>query len=351
MTEKILFHFTVPDEAQGERIDRFLSAQFEHYSRSYIQGLIKQGHVTKCYATEDSDQNSEHSLKEQISEAKYRIKANDTFAITIPEPKELDVQPETIPLNVVYEDTCLIVIDKQPGLTVHPGPGNWTGTLVNALLAHCGDNLSGIGGVLRPGIVHRIDKETSGLIVVAKSDQAHKALAEQFAAHGKDGRLVRAYTAFIWGTLNSQKGKIDAAIGRHPTNRQKMAVVKQGGKHAVTYYQIEHIFKNLEGQSVVSQVKCHLETGRTHQIRVHLAHVGHPLLADPVYGAGFAKSINKLTEPCQKAVTQLKRQALHATTLGFEHPQTKAPILFESPLCPDIDEVRVALSNMNHRKN
>ena len=311
------FDIDVTDENNNERLDRFLSIQLSDLSRSRVKTLIKEGQVLK------DDQ--------KILEPNYRVKTGECFQITIPEAEPALPKAQNIPLNVVYEDNSLIVIDKPSGLVVHPAAGNWTGTLVNALIYHCGESLSGIGGVKRPGIVHRLDKETSGLMVVAKTDHAHKYLSEQFAAHGRDGRMTRAYKALVWGKLLRQKGVIEAALGRKDSNRQKMSVVKTGGKHAVTHYEVLETFKNDDDEIVVSLVKCILETGRTHQIRVHLSHIGHPLLGDQTYGSGFAASRSRLDERSQKNLDILNRQALHAYHIGFEHPETGEYIHFDSP--------------------
>jgi len=250
-------------------------------------------------------------------------------------------QPEAMALAIVYEDKDVIVIDKPAGVVVHPGAGNETGTLVNALIAHCGDSLSGIGGVRRPGIVHRLDKDTSGLLVVAKNDQAHHGLSEQFAAHGRDGRLQRTYLAIVWGMPERRQGTISAAIGRSSANRQKMAVSKSGAaRAAVTHYDV---IETLGSPPVASLIRCRLETGRTHQIRVHMAHIGHPLLGDAAYGSGFRSSAKKLDRAAQEALKSLNRQALHATTLAFEHPGTGRPLQFVSPAPADFASLLTAL--------
>ena len=247
---------------------------------------------------------------------------------------------------MVFEDDDLIVINKPAGLVVHPAAGNWTGTLVNALINHCGDSLSGIGGVKRPGIVHRLDKETSGLLVVAKTDAAHKGLSEQFADHGRSGPLVRAYQALVWGQLKNKKGTIDTQIGRSQHNRLKQKVLKQGGRQAITHYRLLEEFAS-GGDILASLVECKLETGRTHQIRVHMAHIGHPLVGDPEYGQGFKSKLNKLPKDLAENIENRKRQALHAGLLGFAHPITGEEMVFQSELPEDLQNVMNALKKMS----
>jgi 23S rRNA pseudouridine1911/1915/1917 synthase len=249
---------------------------------------------------------------------------------------------ETIALDVVYEDDDVIVIDKPAGLVVHPAAGHETGTLVNALIAHCGESLSGVGGVKRPGIVHRLDKDTSGLLVVAKNDRAHQGLADQFADHGRTGPLERAYCALVWGVPNRHRGTIEAALGRSSQNREKMAVVSdERGRFAITHYEIEEPLPPREPMATL--VRCELETGRTHQIRVHMAHIGHPLLGDALYGSGYKTKANRLSDEQKQALTALGRQALHAAVLGFEHPRTGETLRFESPLPADMAALLDAL--------
>jgi len=306
-----------PDEV-GERLDSFLARRDARFSRNRFKALIKDGQVTVGGRT--------------LVEPNYRVNAGDDIAFTVPQPRDSTPEPEAIPLNVVFEDADLIVIDKPAGLVVHPAAGNWTGTLVNALLHHCGDSLSGIGGVRRPGIVHRLDKETSGLIVVAKSDRAHRGLAAQFADHGRKGPMRRAYLALVWGAPMPARGVIDAPLDRDSRNRLKRAVVKSGGRAAVTRYETEERFPADTSQpAIAALVRCQLETGRTHQIRAHLAHIGHPLVGDPVYGAGFATKAETLPSPLGKRVRKFRRQALHAAKLRFEHPLTGETLTFESP--------------------
>ncbi len=319
MTEPIstLHEITANDLNDGERLDKFLHLSIPETSRSRLKDLIKQGAVTLG--------------KRTITEPNHRVKPGDVVTVNIPPAMPAIPEGENIPLDVVYEDDELIVINKPAGLVVHPAPGNWTGTLVNALIAHCGDSLSGIGGVKRPGIVHRLDKDTSGLMVVAKTDSAHNALAEQFAAHGRDGKLERTYLALVWGKPALRKGTIETQIARKLTDRKKMAVVKSRGKQAITHYNVisSHPMK---GKPVFTLIKCRLETGRTHQIRVHMTHLGHPVLNDETYGAGFKTSARNLPEGAQKSLAKIGRQALHAAILGFEHPKTGEIMHFETPL-------------------
>jgi 23S rRNA pseudouridine1911/1915/1917 synthase len=259
------------------------------------------------------------------------------YELRLPPATAAEPVAEAIPLAIVYEDAQLIVIDKPAGLVVHPAPGHARGTLVNALIAHCGDSLSGIGGVRRPGIVHRLDKDTSGLMVVAKTDAAHKHLAAQFAAHGRDGRLVRAYLALVWGAPAPSVGRIEAPLGRKATNRTKIAVVGRAlGRAAATRYAVRARYGFDGDQAAAALVECELETGRTHQVRVHMAHIGHPLLGDGVYGAGFTASARRLPEPARAALVALGRQALHAAVLGFEHPTRGRGLRFESALPADM---------------
>ncbi len=306
-----------PDQA-GERLDSFLARSDRRFSRNRFKALIKDGQVTVGGRT--------------LSEPNYRVNAGDDIAFTVPQLQQSTPQPEAIPLNVVFEDADLIVIDKPAGLVVHPAAGNWTGTLVNALLHHCGDTLSGIGGVRRPGIVHRLDKETSGLIVVAKSDRAHRGLAAQFADHGRKGPMRRAYLALVWGAPVPARGGIDAPLERDSRNRLKRAVVKSGGRTALTRYEtVERFPAKPTRAAIAALVRCQLETGRTHQIRVHMAHIGHPLIGDPVYGAGFATKAETLPATLGARVRKFRRQALHAAILRFAHPLTGKTLTFESP--------------------
>ncbi|MBN9433891.1 MAG: RluA family pseudouridine synthase [Bosea sp.] len=314
----------VEPEATGRRLDAWLASRIDTLSRSRIKALIESGHVAIGGAT--------------IVEAKKPVNSGDVVQLSVPEAEPAEPEAEDIPLDIVFEDDALVVVDKPAGLVVHPGAGNWTGTLVNALIAHCGDSLSGIGGVKRPGIVHRLDKGTSGLIVVAKTDRAHHGLAKQFADHGRTGPLERGYLALVWGVPSLPYGLVDAPLGRSPTNRQRMAIVKQGGKEAITHYTVEESYGTADAP-IASLVDLRLETGRTHQIRVHMAALGHPLIGDPDYGKGFQTKVQRLPEPLRDEVSTFERQALHAWLLGFEHPLTGETLRFESEPPEDLAEL------------
>ncbi|MGH1418465.1 MAG: RluA family pseudouridine synthase [Hyphomicrobiaceae bacterium] len=322
-------------EEAGERLDRFLARHLAPLSRSRLQAIIAEGGV--------------HVDGEIVVDQRTKVRGEATFTIKMRQPDPAIPKGENIALNIVYEDEDLIVVDKPAGLVVHPGAGHATGTLVNALIAHCGDSLSGIGGVRRPGIVHRLDKDTSGLLVVAKHDMAHQALSEQFAAHGRDGKLSRGYTALVWGQLTPVKGRVDARIGRSKHSRTKMDVVRPGlGRAAATTYCVVDTYLSEQGKEVVvSQLSLQLETGRTHQIRVHMAHIGHPLLGDAVYGSGFKASERHLTDQAQTVLATLNRQALHAHHLGFEHPRSGKVLAFESPLPEDMRNLIQVLKQQN----
>jgi 23S rRNA pseudouridine1911/1915/1917 synthase len=309
------------------RLDKALANAFPDVSRARFQALIAEGAVRVEGVP--------------VREPRYKVKPGEALCVLLPEPAAASPGPEAIGLSIVHEDKDLIVIDKPAGLVVHPGAGNETGTLVNALISHCGESLSGIGGVRRPGIVHRLDKDTSGLIVVAKNDRAHHGLSEQFAAHGRDGRLERSYLAIVWGVPERKSGSIAASIGRSTANRQKMAVSRSASaREAITHY---GLLETLGRPPVASLIRCRLETGRTHQIRVHMAHAGHPLLGDQVYGSGFRSSAMKLSAASKAALKTLNRQALHAATLGFDHPVSGKPMRFESPAPADIVTLLEAL--------
>jgi 23S rRNA pseudouridine1911/1915/1917 synthase len=325
--EELDWDVVVDAETAGGRLDATLAKAVPVFSRSRIKDLIVGGAVA--------------INGETVSDANYRLKAGETVTLSAPEPTDAEPEPEDIPLAVLYEDDDLIVVDKPAGMVVHPAPGSERGTLVNALLFHCGSSLSGINGVKRPGIVHRLDKDTSGVMVAAKTERAHKGLAVQFADHGRTGPLHRAYIAFAWGSTEQGRGTIVAPIGRDQHSRLRQAVRREG-REAITHYAVEQRFGG-DGWDV-TRLRCELETGRTHQIRVHLTHIGHPLLADPLYATGYATKANRLPDEPKAAVTALGRQALHAAELGFEHPVSGEELTFESPLPPDLERLQDALN-------
>lgn len=289
-----ILHFTVASDAVSVRIDRYLAAQCPEMSRSYLQKLLKDQKV---------------SADHKAVKANHKVLPGQEIIVEIPDAEPLDIQPENIPLDILYEDPYLLVVNKPKGMVVHPAAGHTGGTLVNAVMAHCGENLSGINGVLRPGIVHRIDKDTTGALLVCKTDEVHRDLAAQLKEHS----IKRRYRAIVRGNLKEDTGTIEGPIGRHPTDRKKMAVNYKNGKAAVTHYKV------LERFGQYTYVECRLETGRTHQIRVHMSSIGHPLLGDTVYGAG-------------KDSFHLEGQTLHAMILGFVHPVTHEYMEFSAPL-------------------
>jgi len=316
MTKKI-FNFNVPVKHDKERIDRFLQLQFEKTSRTKLQSLIRDGHV-----------NLNSSI---IRETAKKVKNNDKIEIVFPELKKISIKANKIPLNIIYEDDDVIIINKSPGVVVHPGAGNYEKTIVNGLLFRYQNKLSNLGGKLRPGIVHRIDKDTSGIIVVAKNDFAHAHLAEQFSSH----TIKRTYEALVWGSLKPQKGKINEKISRSSRNRQLMEVKKEKGKKAITNYKTLKIFQNLYLPKI-SHIECELETGRTHQIRVHMNFKGNPILGDKSYGKN-KKKFKKIDKDIEKKINNFNRQALHAKTLGFIHPKTTKEIFFKAERPKDFD--------------
>jgi len=320
--------FVVAAGEQGHRLDRVLAARVGELSRSHLKSLILAGNVTIAGGT--------------VLAPDHRVDAGATITLHVPPPVSARPEAEDIPLTVIYEDDELLVIDKPAGLVVHPAPGNWTGTLVNALIAHLGDSLSGIGGVSRPGIVHRLDKDTSGLLVVAKTDFAHRSLSEQFADHGRTGSLRRIYLGFAWGAPERPRGTIDAPIARHPHAWDKMAV-RQGGREAITHWEVIERY-GPPRKPVASLLELQLETGRTHQIRVHLAHLGHPLLGDGLYGAGFRTKAALLDVGARAALGALDRQALHAHLVGVEHPATRRFLEFRSELPIELARLRQSLA-------
>jgi 23S rRNA pseudouridine1911/1915/1917 synthase len=321
----------VGDQEAGERVDRCLAAAFPELSRSRIKALIEQGNLRIAQRLDDPAVGADATL----DDPSYRVKPGQVLELTVPPAEDAVPRGQAIALDIVYEDRDLIVIDKPAGMVVHPAPGNPDNTLVNALIAHCGDSLSGIGGVKRPGIVHRIDKDTSGLVVAAKNDAAHKALSEAFAAHS----IEREYRCFVWGLPSPKQGTIEGSIARHGIDRKRMTIVKSGGKHAVTHYQVTKVF----GLGA-AELRCQLETGRTHQIRVHLAAIGHPLIGDAIYGRVTPARRRSLPPAAAAAAVAFPRQALHAAILGFDHPRTGKRLRWESPLPADLVNLSDALS-------
>jgi 23S rRNA pseudouridine1911/1915/1917 synthase len=315
---------TVEENEAGERLDRFLAVRLDGLSRTRLKRLVEEGHVSLGGAT--------------ICDPSLRVKPGQLYAVRVPPPEDDRPQAQAMALDIRFEDEHVIVIDKPAGLVVHPAPGNPDRTLVNALIAHCGASLAGIGGVRRPGIVHRLDKDTSGLMVAAKTELAHARLAADFAAR----RIERAYRAFAWGVPLLPAGEIDAAIGRSPRDRKKMAVLAKGGRSALTRYRVVQAFGG-----VACELECRLATGRTHQIRVHLAARHHPIIGDAAYGgARSAGRLGTVPEPVRAALHSFPRQALHAATLGFTHPATGAALRFESALPPDLAALRKLLEGL-----
>ncbi len=294
--------YEVTEEEDGLRLDQYIAGRCMDLSRSYIQKLIKESRVT---------------INKNIqTKTKTAVQESDIVNVSLPDPKELEIKPQDIPLDILYEDNDVLVVNKPKGMVVHPAPGHYEDTLVNAVLYHCRDNLSGINGVLRPGIVHRIDKDTTGALIVCKNDKAHQKIADQLRAH----TITRSYRAIVYNNFSEDEGMINAPIGRHPTNRKKRMVTEKNSKEAITHYKVlDHLNHKF------NYIECRLETGRTHQIRVHMSHIGHPLLGDEVYG------------PVNSKFKNLQGQTLHAATLGFIHPTTEEYMEFSAPL-PDYFE-------------
>lgn len=294
--------YEVTAEEDGLRLDQYIAGRCMDLSRSYIQKLIKESRVT---------------INKNIqTKTKTAVQESDIVNVSLPDPKELEIKPQNIPLDILYEDNDVLVVNKPKGMVVHPAPGHYEDTLVNAVLYHCRDNLSGINGVLRPGIVHRIDKDTTGALIVCKNDKAHQKIADQLRAH----TITRSYRAIVYNNFSEDEGMINAPIGRHPTNRKKRMVTEKNSKEAITHYKVlDHLNHKF------NYIECRLETGRTHQIRVHMSHIGHPLLGDEVYG------------PVNSKFKNLQGQTLHAATLGFIHPTTEEYMEFSAPL-PDYFE-------------
>ena len=327
------YSVSVPEDKGGKRLDRMLAEHLPNFSRTRVKALIEAGNVVRESARPDGKGAA-------VRDPAYRVRAGECFAVHVPALRPATPTPQAMDLAVIHEDADLIVIDKPPGLVVHPAPGHPDGTLVNALLAHCGATLSGIGGVSRPGIVHRLDKDTSGLMVAAKNDATHHALARQFAEHS----LERAYFAVLWGVPRPRKGEITGNIGRNPRNRKKMAVVEGRGKSALTRYGVVRTFADQ-----ASLVECRLATGRTHQIRVHLANHGYPVMGDALYGGGRShrwRGVDQRRTAVSQAIAALDRQALHAHLIEFTHPRTQERLLFEIELSNDINSLLLCLDNV-----
>lgn len=325
--------YIVTIEDSSLRLDQFLSLKNSDLSRTRIKSLIDNGYVKKII----------NDSKIKLSEPSKKVKLEEKYELTI--PSAVDPKPigQKIPLDVLHEDDDIIVLNKPANLVVHPAPGNYDKTLVNALIDYCGSSLSGIGGEKKPGIVHRLDKDTSGIMVIAKNDRSHEILSEQFSNHGRDGKLVRSYKALVWGIPHLISGKVKTFIGRSLNNRKKMAVFseeKKGRKIAITHWKKIKSNNELE----ISEIKCTLETGRTHQIRVHLNHIGIPIIGDPLYGTGFKSKVNKYEPQIVNLFSNLSnRQALHAYKLGFEHPSSKKNMVFKTEFPKDLGEISVLI--------
>ena len=305
-------HFLIEEDQAGERIDKFLSESLPDLSRSYIQKLIKDEQV---------------AVNHKIVKANYKLNTGDQLNLVVPELKEPDIVPEDIPIDILYEDSDLLIINKPKGMVVHPSAGHYSGTLVNALMYYCKNDLSGINGVMRPGIVHRIDMDTTGSLLVCKNDFTHNDIAEQLKVHS----ITRVYHAIVHGLVKNDKGTIDAPIGRHPIDRKKMSINYKNGKEAITHYKVLQRFNNY------TYIECQLETGRTHQIRVHMASIGHPLLGDFVYGPS-------------KAPAKLQGQTLHAKIIGVKHPRTGEYLEVDAPLPEYFENLLKKLENNIHFK-
>lgn len=326
---------TVDEEYEGVRLDKFLSSVLPELTRSRTQTIIEEGHVKRGAAV--------------VSNSATKVKPGEVYTLTVPEVKPLDLTPAKIKLDIIYEDDALLVINKPPGMTVHPAPGAGKETLVHALLHHCGDTLSGIGGVARPGIVHRIDKDTSGLLVVAKTDAAHQSLSAQL----KSRELKRHYICYAWGSLSPREGEIDAPLARHPRMRKQMAVVETG-KHALTHYATETVFMAKGSITpLASKLHCELDTGRTHQIRVHLSHKRCPLIGDTLYGIAPGTRANRLkghridvTSETLKVLLTFPRQALHAAELTLTHPTSEEEMSFSAPIPADLQALEDVLASL-----
>lgn len=323
MRKATTYTATVPQDKDRLRLDRFLADALRELSRNRLKNLIEDSYITRG--------------GEVVSDVSAKVKTGEIYAVTVPAARPAIPLPQAVPFGVVYEDEDLIVIDKPVGLVVHPAPGHPDGTLVNGLLAHCAGSLSGIGGVTRPGIVHRLDKDTSGLMVAAKNDTAHQHLSRQLETR----TLSRRYKALVWGVPDPRQGKIETAIGRNPANRKKMAVVKRGGKAALTHYRVLK-----PAGTKASLVECRLATGRTHQIRVHMAHLGHSVIGDPLYGGSPKRRLNNAPDTVRHALAAFNHQALHAYLIGFQHPTGGEMLRFESNLPLNFNKIRQLLEEI-----
>lgn len=318
MTNPNSYQLQVTKKSTGLRLDKFLAVNLPEISRSMVKKLVDGNHVLK-------------GDKIIIADCSFNVKEGDIFIVNIPAPEKSEMRPANIPLTIVYEDAEFLVINKPAGLTVHPGAGQHNDTLANALIAHCGESLSGIGGVMRPGIVHRLDKDTSGLIMAAKTDRAHQSLAKQISTRS----LKRTYLAICWGVPKPLEGRIDANIGRSTKNRKKMSVVDSGGKIAATNYSVLEVL----GGGVASLVECRLETGRTHQIRVHMSHIGHPLIGDQAYCGRRSGAVKTLSDEAKEYLSGFKRQALHSHKIVLNNPITGEELEFKSELPDDMGKL------------
>ena len=317
MSKNTTYTVSIDRDKAGKRLDRALADALPNLSRSRIKALMENGHVS-------------HGDGHLITDPAVKANFGEIMVLELPVPLQAKPIPQNISLNIIYEDKHLIVVDKPAGLVVHPSAGHRDGTLVNALLYHCDGQLSGVGGVSRPGIVHRLDKDTSGLLVASKNDISHQGLSEQFARHD----IERAYKALVWGIPIPNLGKVSGNIGRSPRNRKKMAVVKRGGKAAITHYRTLDKFGNL-----AALVECRLETGRTHQIRVHMSSIGHSVIGDPLYGGGIRRCPGSLHSEFRQKLQNIKGQLLHAYTLGFSHPITRKSLRFKSNNLSEINSI------------
>jgi 23S rRNA pseudouridine1911/1915/1917 synthase len=318
MNKEIKHILSVSEDSEGLRLDKFIATKIPELSRTRVKALVDSGNLT--------------SVSGSITDCSYRVKQGDEYELNVPESVSSDMQAnDKIPLNIVYEDDEFLIIDKQAGLTVHPGAGNHNETLVNALMAYCGDSLSGIGGVARPGIVHRLDKDTTGLMMVAKTDRAHISLSEQIA----ERTLKRSYLALCWGVPKPHVGTIESNIARNPKNRLKMAIVPEGGRVAITHYTVKKIY----GVNLASLVECRLQTGRTHQIRLHMSEAGNPLIGDPLYGKRNSNNLRSLPPELREYLKTFTRQALHSYQLGVVHPVTEDYIEYKSNVPEDMKKL------------